>query len=213
MAAVPITPPGGGAVTPASHPGGSWIGSGICSGDAFTHTQTIFISYSTGKEAQLNPTWLPTAGDDLSGLLCDVYVQYTDSIDFYSTSANDGSSCSNAANAREMHVLDISAYNHGGAGFGFSGAVQTSSLGFQRRWARAVDTEEQYAGFFTKCWFPVDNGTFAAMIHNNTIASAVVRRMVEEIASGGVRYDDTAISSAPQLTPPIPKFNTNLIYI
>ena len=213
MTPTPITPPGGGAVTPTQHPGNSYVGSGICSGTAFTHTQSIFISYKGAKESTIANTWLPSAGADISGLLCDVYVQYTDSLDQFSNSANDGSSCANAANTREMHVLDISGYNWGLGGFGYSGNINTSSTGFTRRWAQPGDTEEQYARFYTKCWFPLDDGTYNASILNDTVAAAVVRRIVEQIASGGVPYDGLGGQAGGDISPPIPKFSTNLIYI
>jgi len=212
MTPTPISPPGGGAATPSQQPGSSYVASGNCSGTAFTHTQSILISYAGSKEITIAPTWLPTTGSDVSGYLCDVYLQYTDTIEQFSTSANDVSACSNAANSREMQVLDISSFTHT-TGFGANGIISTSANGFVRRWVQQGDTADQYASFFTKVWFPVDDATYNASIHNDNIAGMVVRRMVEQIAAGGVQYDAIGGSAGGDFIPPIPKFNTNLIYI
>ena len=173
----------------------------------------VFLYHNAGsKEITIAPTWLPTTGSDVSGYLCDVYLQYTDTIEQFSTSANDVSACSNAANSREMQVLDISSFTHN-TGFGANGVISTSANGFVRRWVQQGDTADQYASFFTKVWFPVDDATYNASIHNDNIAGMVVRRMVEQIAAGGVQYDAIGGSAGGDFIPPIPKFNTNLIYI
>ena len=210
MTATPISPPGGGSVTPASHPGNSYVGSGICSGTAFAHQQTIYMSYATSSEATLLPTWLPEAGPDIRGIGCWVSVGYTDSLEQFSTSGNNSGECANAANTREMHVLEFSALQHTGDGLGLSGYVTTSANGFTRRWAQPGNVQDQFSEWYSKAWFPLDDVTYNAMQNNQTVAKAVIRSMVEKIAAGGVKYkwgDSFAVS------PPIPKFNTNLIYI
>ena len=212
MTPTPISPPGGGAVTPAAMPGTSYIGSGICSGTAFTHQQSIYMSYATSAEATLLPTWLPEAGGNINGIGCWVSVQYTDSLDQFSTSANNVSSCANAANVREMHVLDFSALEHTGDGLGLSGYISTSANGFTRRWAQPGDVQDQFSEWFRKAWFPLDDVTYQAMQTNQIVAKAVIRGMVERMAAGGVRYESWQVG-VPAVSPPIPKFSTNLIYI
>ena len=215
MTPTPITPPGGGAVTPAAMPGTSYIGSGICSGTAFTHQQTLYISYATSAEATLLPKWLPESGPTVNGIGCYISLSFTDTLDQFSTSANNTSSCSNAANVREMHVLDFSALEHTGDGLGLSGYVTTSANGFTRRWAAPGDVQDQYYTIMTKAWFPLDAVTYQAMQNNQTVAKSVLRSMVEQIAAGGIKYGGGSVGSSQSylVSPPIPKFDTNLIYI
>jgi hypothetical protein len=202
MPSTPISPPGGGAGTPSQQPGGAYVASGMCSGTAFSHTQTIYVSYQVSAEATLIPKWLPEAGPEINGLGCFVQLSYTDTLDQFSTSANDLSSCANAANTREMHVLDFSALQHTGDGLGLSGYVSTSSNGFTRRWTQAGDTEDQYYLSLPNAWFPLDQ----------IVAKAVIRSMVERIAAGGIQWAAMA-HNTPSISPSIPKFNTNLVYI
>mgnify|MGYP003648908302 FL=1 len=212
MTPTPISPPGGGVATPSQHPGNSYVGSGICSGTAFVHQQTIYISYATSSEATLAPTWLPEAGPTINGLGCFVNVSFTDSLEQFSTSANDVSSCSNAANTRDMHVLDFSALQHTGDGLGTSGYISTSANGFTRRWAEPGDVADQFNDYFINAWFPMDAVTYNAMQTNGTVAKAVIRNLVERIAAGGVQAEMFP-GNQLSVTPPIPKFNTNLVYI
>lgn len=213
MAPTPITPPGGGAVTPAALPGQVYVGSGTCSGVAFTHQQSLYMSYMVSSEATLTPDWLPQEGRKVFGLGCFVHVSYTDSIDQFSTSANDGSSCSNAANVRDLHVLDLSAFEHTGEGMGLSGMITTSANGFERRWTEPGDVAEHFSMYMRDAWFPLDQFTYDQMQTNNAVASALIRSMAEQIAAGGVLYEPARTGSDPQVSPPIPKFNTNLLYI
>ena len=216
MTPTPISPPGGGAVTPAALPGQGYVGSGICSGTAFTHQQSIYMSYMVSSEATVTNQWLPQAGNSVNGLGLYITVTYSDSIDQFSTSANDGSSCSNAANARDLHVLDFSAFEHTGDGMGLSGMITTSANGFERRWALPGDVAEQYTRTFRDAWFPLDEFTYTQLQSNNTVAKALIRSMVESVAAGGIQYKPVTSSQnypGPEISPPIPKFNTNLIYI
>ena len=212
MTPTPISPPGGGIATPSQQPGSSYVGSGVCSGTAFSHTQTLYISYATSSEDTLLPSWLPAAGPTVNGLGCYVNLSYTDSLDQFSTSANNASSCANAANTREMHVLDFSALQHTGDGLGTSGYISTSSNGFTRRWTQTGDVADQYSLTFANGWFPLDAVTYQAMQTNTTVAKAVIRSMVERVAAGNVAYREIH-HTATQYSPPIPKFNTNLVYI
>ena len=198
MTPTPISPPGGGAVTPAALPGQGYVASGICSGTAFTHQQSIYISYTVSSEDTVNQDWLPQAGPTIFGLGAFISVSYTDSIDQFSTSAN--------------HVLDFSAFEHTGDGMGLSGMITTSANGFERRWALPGDVDDQYSTYFHNAWFPLDTFTYNQMQSNNTVAKALIRSMVEQLAAGGIQYR-SMYDSETKTTPPIPKFNTNLIYI
>ena len=211
MTPTPISPPGGGEATPAQSPGNLYVASGNCSGTAFSHQQTIYISYATSAESTLAGTWLPSAGGDVQGLACYINLSYTDSLNQFSTSAVNTSACDNAANARDMHVLNFSALQHTGDGLGSSGYIDTSANGFTRRWQEAGDVEQQYWWGKGGCWFPLDSITYTAMQTNQTVAKAVIRSMVERIAAGGVQW--TGGPFPPQFSPQIPKFDTSLIYI
>ena len=216
MAATPISPPGGGEVTPATSPGQGYVGSGICSGIAFTHQQSLYISYSVSSEDVLNPTWLPQSGTPVSGLECWAQATFTDSLDQFSTSSNDGSSCSNAANDRQMHVLDFSALEHTGDGLGLSGYVSTSANGFTRRWSQQGDVEDSGQLGLHRAWFPLDPVTYQAMITDNVVAKAVIRSMVERMTVGGILYWAGVNYNDPpsvQISPPFPGLRQNLIYI
>jgi len=216
MPSTPITPPGGGATTPATHPGNSYVGSGICSGTAFTHQQSLYISYQTSSADVLKPTWLPATGTPVSGLICWAQANFTDSLDQFSTSSNDGSSCANAANDQQLHVLDFSALQHTGGGLGFSGYISTSANGFTRRWAAAGDANATGHLGLGHAWFPVDVVTYQAMLGNTTVAKAVIRSMVERMTYGGIEYwAGNSYNDPPSVhtSPPFPGLRQNLIYI
>jgi hypothetical protein len=96
---------------------------------------------------------------------------------------------------------------------GLSGMITTSANGFERRWTEPGDVAEQFSMYFRDAWFPLDQFTYQQMQTNDAVASAVIRSMAEQIAAGGVLYEPVRMGSDPQVSPPIPKFNTNLLYI
>ena len=58
----------------------------------------------------------------------------------------------------------------------------------------------------------MDAVTYNAMQTNGTVAKAVIRNLVERIAAGGVQAEMFP-GNQLSVTPPIPKFRTNLVYI
>ena len=216
MAATPIAPPGGGAATPAVHPGQSYVGSGICSGTAFTHNQSLFVTYSVSASADLKNTWLPEQAPLVSGLVVNAYINYTNSLEQFSASGNNGpDGCANAANDRQLHVLDFSSYTQTTDGLGLRGMITTSAAGRTRRWSQPGDVNEQFSTHIMEGWFPFDNGTYDAIQEDDTAAKAIIRYMVEQLIAGGVlNHRDNGITRGSSSgSAPIPGFNTNLLYI
>ena len=164
------------ATDPTTDVGGSrnLVTSGNCSGTAYTHQQDLTVYYEITTVSQPAGTWLPTA-TSVSGLKLSVFGNTTDSLDWFSTSATDGSGCANAANMRQGHNFSISSTT-GSVGMGTQGAIYTTSAGIERRWTQVGDTESSDNRIYLDAWYPL--GGLAADWNNNDTLSAAVARAV-----------------------------------
>jgi len=205
MATTPITPPGGGAVVPVTGPGRSYVASGPCSGTAFVHRQSFFASYQFVTYPSLDSTWLPTQGSPVSGVLLHMNPSYQDTLEQFSTSST-VSGCANAANARQEHIIDFS--GNAAAGMGTEGIITTSATGFTRRWQQVGDVVQNESYSHPKVFLELDSVMWNLAQSNDTAATEVVRQVIRFAATGGLPYVD-----GNRVTPPMSKFDLNLVYI
>jgi len=210
MTPTPISPPAGGGVNPSVNPNGNpYIGSGICSGTAFTHNQTLSIYYEVTTKNGLDGAWIPGATSS-SGILFSVYGYASDSLDQFSTSGG-ASGCANAANSRQMQEFVLSSTENSTANvFGpGKGIVTTASAGMFRRWTQGGDAEQNYHYAYGFGWFPTDQFP-ADWNRNATWSLQVLRGLIQQILAGGVLYSNTR-SAPPDSSPPFVGIEWNLM--
>ena len=216
MPPIPIDPtPAGSLPAPAlfSQNARFFVASGECSGTASTFHQEGAIFYQASAADELQPGWLPRAGNPVSGILAQINMRVSKSFDFFSTSSTDAASgCANAANARQDHIFSLSSYTDD-TGTGTNGNLNTSAAGLIRNWVQPGETEFTEVRNYTEAWFPLDDYTFNNMITNTSVAKIVMRNIVSQIAAGGFQYVPLPGSTEPRIAPPWPNFDINLVLI
>mgnify|MGYP003111230737 CR=1 FL=1 len=212
MTPTPISPPAGGGVVPSVNPNGQpYIGSGICSGTAFTHNQTMSIYGQVTTKNDLDGAWLPGT-TSTSGIKFSVYVYAVGDLHDFSTSAG-VSGCANMANMRQMQEFVLSSTSNSTANI-FGGGnfiVTTASSGEFRRWARGSDSEYQGHYAYGNAWFPTDQFP-TGWNTNPDICLNVLRGLIQQILAGGVLYSNNA-TAPPGNSPAMPEMKYNLMSI
>ena len=216
MPPIPIDPtPAGQLPAPAlfSQNARFFVASGECSGTASTFHQEGAIFYQASAADELQPGWLPRAGNPVSGILAQINMRVSKSFDFFSTSATDAASgCANAANARQDHIFSLSSYTTS-TGTGTNGNLNTSAAGLIRNWVQPGETEFTEVRYYNNAWFPLDDYTFNNMINDTNIAKIVMRNIVSQLAAGGFQYQPLPGSNEPRVAPAWPNFDINLVLI
>ena len=179
--------------------GNQFQASGPCSGTAFTHTQDLTIFYQIVSIPQSQGTWLPSTSN-VSALQLTVMGNAEDSLNFFSTSSVSGASgCATAADARQAHVLTLSSTT-AAAGMGTAGAIYTLSGGYERRWSKTGDINQQDNRLYLNALFEID-GLPQGWETNTTLSDNVARQIIARVCNGGLKYQNDGVSPPATASP------------
>lgn len=188
----PTSPTGYSAPNAVAGGGNQFQASGPCSGTAFTHTQDLTIFYEIVSIPQNAGTWLPSTSD-VSAMQLTVMGNAEDSLNFFSTSSVSGASgCATAADARQAHVLTLSSTT-ASTGMGTAGAIYTLSGGYERRWSRTGDTNQQDNRTYLNGLFQID-GLPSGWETNVILSNNVARQIIARVCNGGIKYQNDGVS-------------------
>ena len=194
MTPTPISPPNGGTITQQTAGGMSnYVVNGACSGTAFRHTQVLDLSYQRVNRVDASNDWIPTSSSTTSGLQITVRGVVNDELFDFQTSAQSGSTCSTAANARQAQEFILSSTTDA-TGMGEAGVIYTASAGVTQRWAEvgdvaAMDTRDLY-----NVWIDTSNMP-TGWESNQAQSEALVKEIIARIVAGGLEFSNDG--SAP----------------
>ena len=213
MATTPITPPSTGG-TPAQRTltnGQDYDFSGYCSGVAFSHTQSLMVNYESMTYQRPSGTWL-AGTETLSALQLTIFYDWTQSLEDMNFSTISGD-CRGAANARQLHVMAVSSPSQTTAGLGMSGLIYTSAVGEVRRWSKPGDAAGNGGNTYWRVLYEIPENMLHAARTNDDIALTVCRDIISKVQTGGMQYFEPGAVRQPGITPAVPEFRTNLVYI
>ena len=195
MTPTPISPPNGGTITQQTAGGMSnYVVNGACSGTAFRHTQVLDLSYQRVNRVDASNDWIPLSSSTTSGLQITVRGVVNDELFDFQTSAQTGSTCSTAANARQAQEFILSSSTTSAGGMGTAGVLYTASAGVTQRWAELGDTASFDTREYYNVWIDTSNMP-TGWESNQAQSEALVKEIIARIVAGGLEFSNDG--SAP----------------